>query len=241
MEKLNEKLQALYASKWQGLVTAMMPLLNDDNQDGIPACPLLLKIDDETAFQKADIRLMIFGQETNRWYESFHEDMAAITGYYDEFFNEGNCWNYGGQFWNGIRRFLDLLKQRHPDKTVYLVWNNLAKIGKDEGVGFPSDAIHEVEREHFGVIPHELDILKPTLALFLSGPNYDSVIQDVFGPIEITPVSEDFSVRQLAQFSIPNVGIALRTYHPGYLWRNNIDHYFDAVLNRFDSQLANYK
>ncbi|WP_210516109.1 hypothetical protein [Hymenobacter terricola] len=239
MNTINEKLHALYASKWQNLVSGMKSILQDDNREATPASPLLIKIDDENAYEQADIKLMIFGQETNRWYESFHGDMDAIIGYYDEFFNEGQYLSYHGHFWNGVLRFFELLKSKYPGKSIYLVWNNIAKIGKDEGIGFPPDDIHEVEREHFSVIQEEIAILKPTLALFLTGPRYDSVIEEIFGQTSFNQVNDNFSSRQLASLSLPNIVIALRTYHPGYLWRNDINHYFTAILDQIDLQLPN--
>ncbi|MBT9395520.1 hypothetical protein KLP40_20310 [Hymenobacter sp. NST-14] len=238
MNNFNDDLKALYASKWQDLVDSMTPILTDDANEDIPACPLLLKVGNEESYESADIKIMIFGQETNSWYDSFHKNMESIIGYYDLFFNSGDCWGYGGQFWNGVSRFLQLLKERHPEKTVALVWNNITKIGKHESIGFPPYNIHEVEREYFSVIPQELEILKPNLVLFLTGPNYDSVIDKVFDKPHKNTVNEDFIARQLAKLSLQNVDLALRTYHPGYLWRNDIDKYFDAVLNEFDNSIA---
>lgn len=228
---INQKLQALYDSKWQGLITAMQPILQDAKPEELPASPLLLKVDDEQAYQNADIKLIIFGQETNRWYESFHGDANAILGYYDDFFNGGKYKSYGGQFWNGVARFITLLQERYPSKTIYLLWNNLLKIGKDAGVGFPSDIIHEVERQEFDVIQGELTILQPTITLFFTGPNYDSILSEVFRNSELSPIIDDFSERQLATLTIPNTGQVFRTYHPGYLWRNDIDHYFQAIID----------
>ncbi|SET50261.1 hypothetical protein [Hymenobacter actinosclerus] len=238
MESFNKYLESLYASKWQDLFDSIYPLLTDDNVEDTPACPLLLKVEDEEFYSNADIRIMIFGQETNSWYEPFHKDMNSIIGYYDKFFNSGECWHYSGQFWNGVSRFVKLIKERHPDKSIALLWNNITKIGRHEGIGFPSAPIHQVEREHFSIIPQEIEILKPNIILFLTGPNYDSVISEVFGDLNMNAVSDDFTTRQLARLELPNVGFAVRTYHPGYLWRNDIDKYFDVILNEFDRSIG---
>jgi len=231
---INQKLRALYDSKWKGLTAAMQPIMQDAAPEELPASPLLLRVGDEQAYQNADIKLVVFGQETNRWYESFHENTDAILGYYDEFFNSGNYKSYGGQFWNGVARFVSMLQERYPSKTIYLLWNNLVKIGKDAGVGFPSDIIHEAERQEFNVISGELTILQPTITLFFTGPNYDSILNEVFDNPELIPVSDNFAVRQLATLAIPYAGQAFRTYHPGYLWRNDIDHYFQAIIDNIN-------
>ena len=212
----------------------MQPILQEAKPEELPASPLLLKINDEQAYQNADIKLIIFGQETNRWYESFHSDTDAILGYYDQFFNTGNYKNYGGQFWNGVARFISMLQERYPSKTIYPIWNNLVKIGKDAGAGFPSDIIHEVEEKEFDVIREELAILQPTIALFFTGPSYDGILDKVFHHPKLTPITGNFLARQLAKLAIPNVSQAFRTYHPGYLWRNSIDNYFQEIVDRVE-------
>ena len=232
---MNEQLLSLYASKWDLLCAAMRPVLQDEALDVKPTCPLLLAVRDEEAFAAADIRVMVFGQETNSWYNEFHDGLSSIVGQYDGFFNSGECWGYGGQFWNGIRRFVDLLQAQYPNKTIRLVWNNVVKIGKHDDKGFPPDYIYEVEREHFSVIQAELDIIKPTLVLFLTGPNYDSVITDNFGPLAYDTIPGSFTERQLAKVLLPGVESAFRTYHPNYLWRNGINAYFQAIIEQIDA------
>lgn len=233
---INQKLRTLYDSKWPDLVAAMQPILKDAEPEELPASPLLLKVNDEKSYEDADIKLLVFGQETNSWYESFHEDTDAVLGYYDIFFRDAALNSidfpiYGGQFWNGVRRFVCMLQERYPSKRIYFVWNNLVKIGKDAGIGFPSDVIHEVERQEFSVIPEEINILRPTITLFFTGPNYDSILNEVFDSPALEPVADKFSVRQLASLTLSNAGQTFRTYHPGYLWRNDIDHYFQTIID----------
>lgn len=226
---MNEALLNLYSSKWDNLTTATKSILEDETLDIKPANPLLLYIDEEEEYKNADIRLMIFGQETNSWYDERGATIDAVQTLYDGFFNEGECWGYGGQFWNGISRFLSSLKAKFPDKKIRLTWNNIVKIGKQGDKGFPPDYIYEIEREKFHVIPTELEILKPNVVLFLTGPNYDSIIKDNFGELkyEALPNSTE---RQLSRVTLKDVQFAYRTYHPNYLWRNDIDDYFDTII-----------
>ena len=227
---MNEALLNLYSSKWDSLTAATKSILEDETLDIKPANPLLLYIDEEEEYKNADIRLMIFGQETNSWYDERGATIDAVQTLYDGFFNEGECWGYGGQFWNGISRFLSSLKTKFPDKKIRLTWNNIVKIGKQGDKGIPPDYIYEIEREKFHVIPTELEILKPNVVLFLTGPNYDSVIKDNFGELkyEALPNSTE---RQLSRVTLKDVEFAYRTYHPNYLWRNDIDDYFDTIIN----------
>lgn len=82
-----------------------------------------------------------------------------------------------------------------------MTWNNIVKIGKHGDKGFPPDYIYEIEREHFHVIPQELEILNPNVVLFLTGPNYDSIIKDNFGELkyEALPNSTE---RQLSRVTL---------------------------------------
>ena len=227
---MNDKLFALYESKWDLLLNAFEPIHNDERLEIKPANPLLLYIDNEEEYKNADIRVMIFGQETNSWYDERGATIEDVQDLYDDFFNGKNCWTYGGQFWNGVKRFLESLDNKYPNKSTRLIWNNIVKIGKQGKKGFPPDYIYEIERENLHVIPDEIKILKPNLVLFLTGPNYDGIIKDNFGSL-IYEALPDFSERQLARIKLEEVPFAYRTYHPNFLWRNDIDDYFDTIIN----------
>lgn len=227
---INDNLTQLYSGKWDNYFNKISPILEDGNVAIKPANPLLIYVDDEESYKNADIRLMIFGQETNNWYSEREVSIENIQNLYDGFFNGGECWDYGGQFWNGVKRFLTELKKKYSNKKIQLVWNNIVKIGKQDDKGFPPDYIYEIERTHFDVITDELDILKPNIVLFLTGPNYDSVIVDNFGALEYKPVAP-FSQRQLSMLQLFDIPFVFRTYHPNYLWRNDINSYFGAILN----------
>jgi hypothetical protein len=172
---------------------------------------------------------MIYGQETNSWYEKENGTIKDIQKLYNSFFNNGDCWSYGGQFWNGVNRFVCSVQKKYSNKKIRLIWNNIVKIGKHGDKGFPPDYIYEIERRYFQVIPQELEILKPNIVLFLTGPNYDSVIKDNFGELKYRAF-QNSTERQLSRVSLKGVQFAYRTYHPNYLWRNDISHYFDTII-----------
>jgi len=170
---------------------------------------------------------MIFGQETNCWFEPCDTIERLLKGY-DDFFNSGECYSYSGHFWNGVNRFISTISNRFPVLKVSYIWNNIVKIGKSEGKGMPPDYIYKIERDFFPVIEDEIRILKPDFMLFLTGPNYDKIIRDNFGKLDFEPIIP-YSARQIAKLNIGNIP-AIRTYHPHFLWMNNIDNYFDAII-----------
>ena len=108
---MNENLLKLYLAKWDKLCSAMHPILLNKTLELKPTCPLLIYIGNEEEYKSAVIRLMIFGQETNSWYSEFHDGIQQILDNYNNFFNEGACWNYGGQFWNGVKGLLNFCKK----------------------------------------------------------------------------------------------------------------------------------
>lgn len=162
---MNEELVKLYSLCWNALNARLGPIIADENIKIKPANPFLLYVDNEEDYRSADIRLMIFGQETNSWYEKGTGTLEEIQSNYDGFFNEGECWSYGGQFWNGVSKFLASLQNKYKEKKVRLLWNNIIKIGKHEEKGLPPDYIYKAERETFHVIPQELTILKPNVVV----------------------------------------------------------------------------
>jgi hypothetical protein len=234
MNSINEQLEELYSSKWTAIRKALREIVRNDSPPS-PTNPLLICIEKEKEWKKADLRVMIFGQETNHWEDlSDHQSIKSIRyrlKNYNRFYNNGDCWSYGGHFWNGFARFTNILNAKYPDKQIRYVWNNIVKIGKDHEAGRPPKNIYDAEREFFHVIPDEVKILKPDIILFLTGPNYDDVIRDNFGELAYSPVSP-YSERQLAKVVIPSIRFAFRTYHPNYLFRNDIDSYFRAIVKR---------
>lgn len=233
---MNKQLFDLYSSKWGELCSALKPILEDDNLETNPTNPLLLYIDNEEDFKNADIRVMIFGQETNGWFEDAdglfsgeNSDLQPILDCYNRFYNSGQCWSYGGQFWNGFSKFWTMLEEKFPNKKIRYIWNNIVKIGNSDKKGFPPDSIYEIERKHFSVIKDELQIIKPNIVLFLTGPNYDTVITDNFGQLNYSALLP-FESRGLSKVSLSGSDFAFRTYHPNYLWRNDIDSFFKTII-----------
>jgi len=228
---MNDQLFQLYSSKWPALRSAFNTIYDDERLGNKPTNPLLIFIDKEEEYRKADIRILICGQETNGWFENGNGDIGSVMNCYNEFFCGGKCWSYGGQFWNGFSRFRTLFENRYPGKKIRYVWNNIVKIGKAEDKGMPPSYIYEIERNYFSVFKEELEILKPDLVLFLTGPHYDKILTDTFGELRFECLPT-FSERALSKLNLPGSELAFRTYHPNYLWRHNINRFFKAIIDQ---------
>ncbi|CAM3008511.1 hypothetical protein [Flavobacterium frigoris] len=230
---MNDKLKKLYSEKWENLSINLNEVLENPELKTKPTNPLLISLENNN-YENADIKLIIFGQETNDWEKDFNGKIDSLLPVYKRFFNDGYALKtYGGQFWNGVKRFLELLQKKYPNKTIGIVWNNVIKIGcSGRNKNMPPQYIYKTERKHFDVIKDELNILKPNVILFMSGPNYDYVIEDNFGKFNSANIGTEFSKRQLSKLNIGFGENVFRTYHPTYLWRTKrLNEYYEKIIN----------
>lgn len=199
------------------------------------ANPLLISDKKLSKFSEGDIRVMFFGQETNSWENGKPLEIDLLQKIYDDFYTSDYCYSYGGQFWNGINRLKELMEKEFPNKKIEFIWNNIIKVGK-EGKGRPKDKILEIEKNYFNVIQNELEILNPNVIIFFTGPNYDDVLKKTFIKIEQTEIP-NFKNRQLIKMKIPHNCISYRTYHPNFLWRNDINKYLNSIIEDIKKSL----
>ncbi len=189
-----------------------------------PANPLLLSVPDEDAYRSADIRVMLFGQETNEWFGEFGSRLDSLMNTYEGFFGsqigvyEGS--RYPGSFWNVLHEYANAI----GDTTglyVQFMWNNLLKVGKATSEGKPCDEIIDAVLEDFNVIHQEIEILAPDIVIFFTGPNYDSIVDRVFPDTFYTRINSRWDTRQLSLLDSPALpALSFRTYHPNYLYRD---------------------
>jgi hypothetical protein len=237
---VKEQLFELYSSKWENYCTEIKPIIENDSYLVKPTNPLLLNPD--TEYENADIRVMIFGQETNDWegifnpYATSDKTINRLLDVYNGFYNLEGYKKHGGHFWNGFRLFKGILTEKYPNKKVSFLWNNIIKIGKANTMNCPPEYIYEVERNYFSVVCEEIEILKPHIVLFLTGPNYDKYIKDRLHLSEIVQFIQ-FDKKKIAKVELPNIDYGYRTYHPNYLYRQGklaIEAYFATIVNEIN-------
>lgn len=195
-----------------------------------PTNPLLIATPE--LYFSADIKIMIFGQETNDWGGDFPRigGIDRILKTYKDFFTTGDCYSYGGQFWNGISKLKNKMQQEHSGQSVEIIWNNIVKIGKSGEKGLPSKDIIEWQSCMFEVIKLEVDYYKPDIVVFFTGPYYDRFILRAFEDAVFLPV-EGKTKRQFAKVeSLFLPAKTIRTYHPNYLWRNSFYDYLSTIV-----------
>ena len=191
--------------------------------------PLFLRTN--KCYGDADKKLMIFGQETNGWGGIYGSGVTVddVMNEYETFFNTKYCYTYAGQFWNGVKYFVNKLRKKYPNNSIDYVWNNIVKMGFDKK-GFPYNIYDKIIKPNLNdIIKKEIKILKPHVIIFFTGPNYDHIINDIFNEPQRKSI-KGFTERELCEIIIPDIERAYRTYHPNYLYRNNIDRYFKKII-----------
>ena len=96
-------------------------------------------------------------------------------------------------------------------------------------MGFPFET-NNITNNYFKVILQEIQTLEPDVIIFFTGPNYDEYIQKAIGKFYKINMPM-FIKRQLCKITSMEFELAFRTYHPNYLWRNNINKFSNPIIN----------
>ena len=241
MNNLTKQLANLYEPKWKELkqqldakgIKVQAPFmlgvaLEHNNQGGYV---------DESWWTDADLKVMVFGQEPLNWPMPILDDGSQVQSddfveLYQRFYSD----NYKGEYFltdsdnhlaknkffsmgfngimSGIKDFV--LGEQYSDKKVAYLWNNISKLSVGGRKGVDS-GIHDLEIEYFHVIPQEIEILKPDVLIFLTGPGqhpYYSYIQDNFN-VKGSPIPlAGNDIDAVAKLDIEGISLAYKTYHP---------------------------
>jgi len=191
-----------------------------------------------TEYFAADYKIMVFGQETNDWEGIFPHPKKTnhLLDIYHKFYNNGSCFSYSGSFWNGVSQLKSALRKKfgQSDQVQSILWNNVIKIGKANGKGTPSNEILKWQDTWFDIVLLEVCLLRPDIIVFFTGPNYDVFLSRIFSDLSFENLNGRDS-RELARVKshfLPRNTI--RTYHPGFLWRNKFYSYLDEILDAIE-------
>lgn len=215
--KTNEKLKELYQKHWDKTRDEIVIKKNS-------AFPFMIYANER--FENAKRRVMFCGQETQSWnveeYKTVESSTVdSIMKRYNAFVNNGG---YNSPYWN----FQNRIMNSNPD--VGFVQNNIVKIGKRDDSGCDDD-IDNLAHKYFPVFKDELNILKPHLIIFLTGPNYDDKIKNNLGSFvkENCLDEEEFSFLNHPKnicfdrliFPDKNIPPAYRINHPRAIQQQN--------------------
>ena len=187
---INKRLSDLYQENWNLLEVEASKISN-------VAQPLLLKVKDEDQYEKSDVKVMIFGQETDGWRTnngwqggSANHAVSSLMEMYERYFYVGRKGKGNKEkrrpFWNAknFRFFEENLKgyisNLDEPLEISFLWNNTTKIGKTSR-GASTPAIRKLEKKYFNVIESEIQILRPDIIIFACGSSRDKHIEESFG------------------------------------------------------------
>ncbi len=216
---INMKLEQLYKKYWVNLQKSSKSFIeNTEGSTNHPANPFLLKINEEE-YDKADLKVMIFGQETLGWKGDFGKSIDTLMDYYSglDLYNKSS-------FKIGFKFFEEEIKKKYSDKKVVFVWNNISKIGRNEATGITKE-IRDIERTFFPVLKEEVEILNPDIVVFFTG-NRDYDIRFHFPDVTFEKYHNRATLRseggtrkyqpayKVISKYLPNK--AVKVYHPSY-------------------------
>ena len=208
-------------------------------------------IESEKWYSKADIKIMFFGKEPDGWaqdnatdrfdvpglmaeYENFLDDRYEVSGK-SGFFNQGS--NFFKVGINKIMEGVEKLLNDYPDKRVSMIWNNISKLStrKKNGGGPVTPFIHEIEKKCFQVIPKEIEILKPDIIIFYTGPGENSYYKYITEDDNFTFISEPEQLDSLDKYDvvklpIKEVKLAYKTWHPQAMNKELREQVYGAIL-----------
>ena len=233
-QDMNQRLQEAYADWKRSLQFA-----EDDAAKLSP--PLLLSV--PPGYTEADRRILFFGRETFGWewtrklredYPEYQVDYpyTDVSTLQDFLANDDSvealCWGYREfkfaeyQPTNRNSPFWQAFREVQGWRGVGLIWNNLSRCDFQGGsvLSAPKALQTYLAECQRGLVAKELEILRPHVCLFFTGPGYDNLLSGVFPECSFTPVDKDIPVSQLARIGHPRLPAnSFRTYHPHYLRR----------------------
>lgn len=243
----NEALLHLYESKW----STLCKVLDERGLAGYEYNPLLLGVKDVEDFDSADIKVMFFGQDMSEgpWYEynrhtqPLSECMMSIRTFDNK---EGSVELNGKRrtkgMGGGMNLFIDRFNGKFKDVKVRYVWNDIIKLGRNLKGNSKKDILLQIESECFDVIKDEINIVKPQVVVFFTGPEafWEGQLQRKVGINNSNYASfGDWNLRQLALLNLdssiyPSVKYAFRTYHPSYNFRKHMWEPYEAMIHKVD-------
>ena len=242
---MQEELNAIYrrlvdsAEVYRTLGKAVTTEQLLDEVDG----PFLIATNDD--YEAARPRLIIVGQENNRWAGPYRKVLAdaadgptkaidRLVEGYGNFWREQPSDPYNVCFFQRIAKIRRAIigndSQRHK-----LLWLNLFKFNQ----GRDPQMIYSAHRDivlkwQANVVQEEIRILCPNVVIFLTGPDYDPIISRFYPDAAFRAIDEH-PLNELAlviAHALPS--LTFRVYHPNYFNRIEKEkpYCYQAIIDR---------
>ena len=167
---------------------------------------------------------MVVGQETYGWGDLGENSLHSLEMCY-QVFNLGEKYDRS-PFWQASHELACKLNPKEPDQYCF-AWSNLLKIDRITGKNkseqntgtrpYPEDIDWVLS---LGLLPLEVNILKPDAVVFFIGPNYGAWLKTTFNGAIFNRPTPAQPLGTVVHPDLPKH--AYITYHPGYLWRKKL-------------------
>lgn len=182
-------------------------------------------------YLNSKIKIMFIGQESYGWgYEEGVKESMEFTKYF--LYN-----SYNTIFWEFMYELESKINGDKEFNKYSFFYSNIFRICVDSNnnneikhliynIKLTNEYIKNIQ-----TLYKEIKIVKPDIIIFLSGPNYDKYITNIFKYVYFKQVNDMYSTRELSRIINENLPInTFRLYHPMYANRYR-DKYWDKVIN----------
>lgn len=178
-------------------------------------------------------KILFIGQQTKGWDSNFKNSDLELNNI-PEFINELKKlyynFNYGkrldrkhynGYLWQFQRKLLNTINN-FSNSEFGLIWTNILRFDEHGGKIKDKRDIEKISYNKNYILRKEIEILKPDVVVFVTGPSYDSILNETFDDLKFIPVAEvsndskRFSILESKYLPI----MSFRTYHPRALYQN---------------------
>lgn len=217
METINDQLKNLYSKYFDNFIKELLKLEKESNEEC--SNPLLMYCW-ENEYEKANVKLLFIGEETNTWYEEDSKGNNSLDDnikFYERFSLDSNN-KINSPFWKFIKQINEHFNGESAQHAF--LWTNINKIGRKTGVGAPSKDFLKIEKEKFNVLEEEIKITKPDVIIFMTGKEGEYHLSGKL-PVSREPenLDNDLYIQKIECTGFENT-LFLRTYHPQYMWKS---------------------
>lgn len=158
--------------------------------------------------------LLIVGQESGGW--TYHvEDIDRQMEQYEKFNLGIDYWP--SPFWNITRK----VEQALGNELYSSAWTNLSKFDLNGGRSYGDYAVAISTLDE--ILLSEIEIVKPKVCLFYTGPTFDFRLQKIFPELRFLEIP-GWSLRAFSKIVHPKLpALSFRSYHPKSLRMNHLE------------------
>jgi hypothetical protein len=196
--------------------------------------PLFLDCEaDFGKYKNADYKILYVGKETNYWFNKKERekcdllrDLSDYEKYLEALISLYKTFNLGRGYKKAFFTFLDIIVEqlRNKNDSVGVLWTNLLRHDSFGNGKISPEIKQKITFDNNYILRKEIEILKPDVIIFVTGPNYDSVLENTFPGLKKIRIDNE-SEREICFFEhvdLPQKSI--RVYHPDYHWRIDADY-----------------